>query len=183
MVCWYWNHTSCSDFLVTILKASLSFSFYFYPLAPLFYLFFKPATYKECKNSICSDQAEAGWMWPAICWMGNKRRNGAICHLLMQKAAGHALAFQQGFPRWEIEKEKHLLHFPPVLTWQLSHGKVERKRGLLANGSLSSGWSSTDKLSFALRNALTQLTLLSGIEHHHSYGENCRKANSPLPNS
>lgn len=169
MVCWYWNHTSCSDFLVTILKASLSFSF----LSSLFHFsspyFFKPVTFKECELPICSDQAEArpdvtcnllngkqtqGMQPSAICWCRKQQGTPGI---------------STGLPHWEIEREKaFVLFFPfPDLTAPLS--KVGRKGRHLAMKQwqlISKCWSSINKLYFVLQVlSLSRLPLLGGIEH------------------
>lgn len=168
MVCWYWNHTSCSDFLVTILKASLSFSFISILLHPFFtfFFFFKSATYKECELPSAQTKQRLDQMWPAICWMGNKRKEWSHLPSVDAESSRACLAFQQGFPRWEIDKGKASASFSPCPDLTAPLSKVERKRGLLAMKKwelISKGWSSINKLSFAL-NALPW-PLLSGIEH------------------
>lgn len=115
---------------------------------------------------ICSDQAEAGpdvtcnllngkqtqgMEPPAICWCRKQQGVPGISTGLppLGNWQGKSICFI--FPR-------------PDLTAPLS--KVERKRGLLAMKKwelISKGWSSINKLSFAL-NALPW-PLLSGIEH------------------
>ena len=133
MVCWYWNHTSCSDFLVTILKASLSFSFISILLHPFFnfFFFFKSATYKECELPSAQTKQRLDQMWPAICWMGNKRKEWSHLPSVDAESSRACLAFQQGFPRWEIDKGKASASFSPVLTWQLLWAKWKGREDFL----------------------------------------------------
>ena len=169
MVCWYWNHTSCSDFLFTILKASLSFSFISILLHSFFYLFFfffKPATYKECELPSAQTKQRLDQMWPAICWMGNKRKEWSRLPSVDAESSRACLAFQQGFPRWEIEREKAFASFFPFPDLTAPLSKVERERGHLARKKwqlISKGWSSINKLSFALYGL--PWPLLCGTEH------------------
>ena len=170
MVCWYWNHTSCSDFLVTILKGSLSFSFISILLPSLFTFlfiyFFKPATYKECELPSAQTKQRLDQMWPAICWMGNKRKEWSHLPSVDAETSRACLAFQQGFPRWEIERGKAFASFFPFPDLTAPLSKVERKRGHLAMKKwqlISKRWSSINKLSFALDGL--PWPLLSGIEH------------------
>lgn len=155
MVCWHWNHTSCSDFLVTILKASLSFSFisilfHFFPLS-----FFKPATFKECELPICSDQAEAR---PDVTCnlLNGKQTQGmqpsAICWCRKQQGMP---GISTGLPRWEIEREKaFVLFFPfPDLTAPLSKGGGGGREDILPWNSDSLYLNVEHLISVVVRNA------------------------------
>ena len=169
MFCWYWNHTSCSDFLVTVLKVSLSFSFISILLPSLFYLFFfffKPVTYKEYELPSAQTKQRLDQMWPAICWMGNKRKEWSHLPSVDAETSRACLAFQQGFPHWEIERGKAFASFSPFPDLTAPLSKVERKRGHLAMKKwqlISKRWSSINKFSFALDGL--PWPLLSGIEH------------------
>ena len=135
MVCWYWNHTSCSDFLVTILKVSLSFSFISILLPSLFYFFFffflSQPPIKNVNSHLL--RPSRGWTRCDLQfaeWETNAR-NGAICHLLMQKPAGHAWHFNRASPAGKLKGEKHLLHFSPFLTWRLLWAKWKGREDIL----------------------------------------------------
>lgn len=143
------------------------FPFYFYPLSLLSYLiFFKPATYKECELPSAQTKQRLDQMWPPICWMGNKYKEWSRLPSVDAESSRACLAFQQGFPRWEIEREKAFVSFFPFPDLTAPLSRVQRKRGHLAMKLwqlLSKRWSSINKLYFAFQGLLWPL--LSGIEH------------------
>lgn len=135
MGCWYWNHTSCSDFLVTLLKPSLSFSLIslhsFTHSFFIFFSFFKPAIYKECELPPPQTKQRLDQMWPAICWMGNKHEESSHLPSVDAESSRACLAFRQGSPAGKLKEKKHLFHFSPVLTWQLLWARWRGKEDVL----------------------------------------------------
>lgn len=151
MVCWYWNHTSCSDFLVTNFKGFSVFLFYFYSLWLFFFplFFFQPTTFKECELPICSDQAEAR---PDVTCnlLNGKQTQGmqpsAFCWCRKQQGMP---GISTGLPRWEIEREKAFVLFFPFPDLTAPWSKVGRKGRHLAMKQwqlISKCWSSIHKL-------------------------------------
>lgn len=105
-------------------------------------------------------------MWPPICWMGNKYKEWSRLPSVDAESSRACLAFQQGFPCWEIEREKAFVSFFPFPDLTAPLSRVQRKRGHLAMKLwqlLSKRWSSINKLYFAFQGLLWPL--LSGIEH------------------